>query len=196
MSGERWSGKRVSGCVRKKSKRPRQFWMSEPRPQKGTISESREAESKPCLFWGTALGQPVRKFAHETSSVRECNTSLRVFTLLPSDNPNIDAMAGRLWEQISSVLWFSYLRKPTTFLKPVMPKACRERSHFQSGHRLCCESWSHSFYTADETALVMMHFLQGSNDTTLDSCNHNCMHHSAVCYPCGLFLDKWIIYIA
>ena len=115
------------------------------------IIQGNRKQTLPILRYCPGLATSVRKSAHETSSVRECNTSVRVFILLPSDNPNIDATAGRLWEQISSVLWFSYLRKGITFLQPVMPKACRERSNFQSSPRMHCESWVHSFYTPDET---------------------------------------------
>lgn len=71
--------------------------MDSPRNQLNT------KQTSPILRYCPGPAMSVRKFAHETSFVRECNTSFRVFILLPSDNPNIDAVDGRLWEQISSV---------------------------------------------------------------------------------------------
>lgn len=49
-------------------------------------------QTSPILRCGPGPAMSVRKSAHEVSFVRECNTSVRVLILLPSDNRNTDAM--------------------------------------------------------------------------------------------------------
>lgn len=144
---------RSLGVCEEDKKGTRRFWMrvSQAIERDNTRIQGNRMQTLSILRYCPGPARSMRKFAHETSSVRECNTSVRVFILLPSDNPNIDSIVGRPWERISSVLWFSCVRKPITFLKPVMPKACKERSHLQSSLRMHHESWIHSSYTSDET---------------------------------------------
>lgn len=67
----------------------------------------------------------VRKFAQESSFAGECNTSVRVFILLPSDNLNGDATGGICGNKYS-VFCESALDKVNH-----LPKTCHAKSMHQ-----------------------------------------------------------------
>ena len=103
-------------------------------------------------------------------------------------------MVGTLWEHISRVLWLSCLRKSTAFLKLVMTKACKETPFSEQPQNASWITNSLTIHTRWNSTLRVMNFLQGYSDIFLDSCNHSCMHHSTLYYPCDHFPINGLLY--
>ena len=106
----------------------------------------------------------------------------------------MDAVVGTLWEHISRVLWLSCLRKSTAFLKLVMTKACKETPFSEQPQNASWITNSLTIHTRWNSTLRVMNFLQGYSDIFLDSCNHSCMHHSTLYYPCDHFPINGLLY--
>lgn len=151
----------VSGRVKRIRKRMRKLWMRvSPGHREGTSPNPGQQKARlVCFKVDIALGQPwVWESVHaKQASWGSVTPRTELFILLPSDNPNTDAVVN-CGNKDPVFIWFSYLKKANKVPDLSGPKHAKMDGHFQSSLSTYCGSPIH--YTTWNWVLTTTCFLK------------------------------------